>query len=284
MEAPKMRRVLSHKVLLIGAALAAGVAVTACVPPKKGGPPPTTQVPPPPLPKFVERAAWLMNEAGGSTMADSVAPPQNGVIGSDIKPTGSVYEFPGWVNSLGPDGVHISPTATVSETGGKIVVADPNHLLEPKNGIFSVSGVIRARLTATGVLPDNDVPGTSFNVVQKAHQPNPGGYWKVEVNASGNQKRGKLLCTVGDGVHEVSAASTVRLDDGAWHNFRCWLAQNKLVSEVDGHQSAVDASSVNTVNPVGKYSNEVVIGKKPGSTDPDDSFSGWLGELHIATG
>jgi hypothetical protein len=225
-----------------------------------------------------------MNETGGSTMNDSVPPAQNGNIGSDIKLNGSVYEFPGWVNSLGPDGVHISPTATVSETGGKIVVSDPNHLLEPKNGIFAVSGVIRARLTASGVLPDNDVPGTSFNVVQKAHQPNPGGYWKVEVNASGNQKRGKLLCTVGDGVHEVSAPSTVRIDDGAWHSFRCWLAQNKLVSEVDGHQSAVDASSVNTVNPVGKYSNEVVIGKKPGSTDPDDSFSGWLGELHIATG
>jgi hypothetical protein len=283
MEAPKMPRPLSHKIFLIGAALAAGVAVTACVPPKKN-PPPATTVPPPPPPSFVQRAAWLMNEPSGSTMSDSVAPAQNGTIGSDIKLNGVYYDFPGWMNSIGPDGVHILPGATVSETGGKIVVPDPGHQLEPKNGIFSVSGTIRTRLTATGVLPDNDIPGTSFNVVQKAHQPNPGGYWKVEVNASGNLKRGKLLCTVGDGVNEVSAASTVRIDDGAWHSFSCWLAQNKLVSQVDGRQSAVDASSVNTVNPVGKYSNEVVIGKKPGSTDPDDSFSGWIGELHIATG
>jgi hypothetical protein len=283
MEAPKMRRPLSHKVFVIGTALAAGVAMSACVPPKKN-PPPSTTVPPPPPPTFVQQAAWAMNETTGRTMNDSVAPAQNGSIGADIKFVGGTYEFPGWVNAIGPDGVHILPTATVSETGGKIVVPDPSHKLEPKNGVFSVSGTIRTRLTATGVLPDNDIPGTSFNVVQKAHQPNPGGYWKVEVNASGNQKRGKLLCTVGDGVHEVSVASTVRIDNGAWHTFNCWLAQNKLVAQVDGQQAAVDASSVNTVNPVGKFSNEVVVGKKPGSTDPDDSFSGWLGELHIATG
>jgi hypothetical protein len=51
---------------------------------------------------------------------------------------------------------------------------------------------------------------------------------------------------------------------------------------VDGQQ-AVAASSIDTVHPVGKFSTAVVIGKKPGSTNPWDSFSGWLGELHIAT-
>jgi hypothetical protein len=280
-----MFRPLSHKAVLAGAVLAAGLAATACVPPAQNQPPPN-QVPPPPLPTFVEQAAWAMDETGGNTMHDSIAGAQDGTIGSEIifvagnPPDRGAYEFPGWVNNQDGTG---GLTGTVSETGGKIVVPDPNHKLEPKNGIFSVSGTIRTRLTSVGTLP-NGGPGSSFNVVQKAHAPNTGGYWKVEVNASGLQRKGKLLCTVGDGQGEIISPSSVRIDDGNWHTFRCWLAQSKLVAEVDGQQATVDASSINTVDPVGKFSNEVVIGKKPGSTDPYDSFSGWLGELHIATG
>jgi hypothetical protein len=275
-----MFRPLSHKALLAGTVLAAGLAATACVPPAQNGPPPPNQVPPPPAPTFIEQAAWAMDETGGNTMHDSIAGAQDGTIGSEIILGGGVYEFPGWVNNQdGAGGL----TGVVSETGGEIVVPDPTHKLEPQNGVFSVSGTIRARLTSTGALP-NGGPGSAFNVVQKAHAPNTGGYWKVEVNGSGLQRKGKLLCTIGDGQGQVISASSVRVDDGNWHTFKCWLAQNKLVAEVDGQQAAVDASSIDTVHPVGKFSTEVVIGKKPGSTDPYDSFSGWLGELHIATG
>ena len=275
-----MRRPLSQKLVFFGTVLAAGVVATGCVPPAQPQPPTTTQVPPPPLPNFVEQATWWMDENGGRTMVDALSPAQDGAIGPEIRLGGGTYEFPGWVNNVDPTGGLVG---VVSDTGGEIVVADPTHRLEPKNGIFSVSGTVRARLTPLGTLP-NGGPGSSFNVVQKAHAPNTGGYWKVEVNASGLQRKGKILCTVGDGKGEISAPSSVRVDDGNWHTFRCWLAQNKLVAEVDGQQAAVDASTIDTVHPVGKFSNEVVVGKKPGSTDPWDSFSGWLGELHIATG
>jgi hypothetical protein len=264
--------------LLLGALLAFSAAACVAPPPNPPKPPPTTAVPPPPAPVFVEQALWAMDESGGNTMHDSVLPAQNGTLGSEVIPGGGVYEFPGWVNNVDGNG---GLAGTVSPDGGQVTVPDSNHKLEPVNGVFSVSGTIRARLTAAGQLPVNG-PGSSFNVVQKARANNLGGFWKVELNSSGAERRGKLLCTVGDGTGEVVVVSAVRVDDGAWHSFRCWLAQNKLVAEVDGQQ-AVAASSIDTVHPVGKFSTAVVIGKKPGSTNPWDSFSGWLGELHIAT-
>jgi hypothetical protein len=272
-----MRLVRLNRTLLLGAVLAFSTA--ACVaPPPPPRPKPPPPVPPPPAPTFVQQAVWPMDETGGNTMHDIVAPAQNGTLGPQVVPGGGAYFFPGWVNNVNPSG---GLTGTVSPDGSEVTVPDPNHKLEPRNGVFSVSGTIRARLTSTGQLPING-PGTSFNVVQKARANNLGGFWKVELNSSGAERRGKLLCTVGDGTGAVAVVSAVRIDDGNWHSFRCWLAQNKLVAEVDGHQS-VAASSIDTVHPVGKFSTSVVIGKKPGSPDPWDSFSGWLGELRIAT-
>ena len=50
------------------------------------------------------------------------------------------------------------------------------------------------------------------------------------------------------------------------------------------HGVTVDASILGSVTPVERFSTSMVIGKKPGSTDPSDSFSGWIDEINISAG
>ncbi len=253
------------------------VVAGACAPPARPGPPrPPTPIPP--APSFVTKAEWLMNETQGRTMHDTVAPAQNGTIGPAVVLTGGVYDFPGWKNNVGPGGIL---QGQIAVGDGEVAVPDSGHSLEPKNAIFKVSGVIRTRLTTGGVLPTG-APGTSFNVVQKSRAGDNGGFWKVEIGGSG-PNRGRLLCTLGDGRQVVAVPSSVLIGDGATHSFACWLRGGVLVAEVDGHQVAA-ASFVDTIHPGGAFSTVVAIGKKPGSTDPSDSFSGWIGELRIAVG
>jgi hypothetical protein len=107
----------------------------------------------------------------------------------------------------------------------------------------------------------------------------------VEIGTHDN-RRGALLCTLGDGDTTVTAMSPgpATFADGQPHSFACWLNQNTLVAELDGQQGTVDTSQVNNVDPSGRFSTEVTFGKKPGSIDPEDSFAGWLHEVQVSIG
>ncbi len=268
------KRVLSPRwwrVVPVGAA-AIGL-VAACT-----SSPPTGQ-PLPPTPAMKTLAIWTMDETAGPTMHDTVKPNQNGRMGRGVTPGAGVFQFPGWAANVDATG---RLQGSISDTDGEVVVRDRTHVLEPTNDLFGVSGTIRSRLTAAGQLPIG-APGTSFNVIQKARSNNQGGFWKVEIGGSG-RTRGRLICTIGDGVRVVVVASPNPVADGGWHRFACWLGRGLLVAQVDAQGSTADASLLTTIDPVARFSGGVVLGKKPGSTDPGDAFSGWLGEVSISGG
>jgi hypothetical protein len=220
-----------------------------------------------------------MNETSGRVMNDSVRPFNNGVIGPGVRIGGGVYEFPGWVNNVDAAGNFVGQ---ISPTDSLVSVADTGHLLEPKNGAFSVEGVLQARLTGAGTLPVG-ARGVAYNIVQKARASNLGGFWKVELRGNG-VGIGRLVCTLGDGRNVVSVQSSVRMDNGARHSFACRLNKGIFAAVVDNVSANADASILGTVNPVERFSTSVSIGKKPGSTDPSDSFSGWIDHLSISAG
>lgn len=269
-----------NRSFVVVAALAAGLVASACVPPPPPGPPPP---PVPPAPVLTGSAYWGMNEQSG-TMKDIVGPPfQNGnVSASGVTRDGIKYGFAGWANNVDASG---NLVGTVSATNAQVTVADPQHLIEPKNGKFRISGVMQSALASTtGQLPTGR-PQQNFNVIQKARSVDAGGFWKVEIGSNAN-RRGKLMCTLGDGDTTVTAMSPGpnTFADGQPHVFACWLNQNTLVAELDGQRATVDTSQVNNVDPAGRFSTVVTFGKKPGSTAPDDSFAGWLHEVRVSIG
>jgi hypothetical protein len=212
-------------------------------------------------------------------MNDSVRPLNNGVIGPGVKIGGGVYDFPGWVSNVDAAGNFVGQ---ISATDSLVSVADSGHDLEPKNGAFSVEGIVQARRTAAGALPVGS-RGVAYNIVQKARASNLGGFWKVEIRGNGIGI-GRLVCTLGDGRNVVSVESTVRMDNGARHSFACRLNKGVFAAVVDGVSANVNASILGSVTPVERFSTSVSIGKKPGSTDPSDSFSGWIDQLNISAG
>ena len=264
-----------RRAVLAGVGAAAGLAVAACVPP----PPPVTIGPPPPAPAAIQ-ARWNMNETTGRVMRDAIKPGHDGVIGPLVAINGAFYDFPGWAGVV--DGNGNFTGAQIPADGSVVSVPDADHQLEPKNAAFSVDGMIRTRLAATGALP-NAPQGTGYNVVQKARASNLGGFWKVEIRGYGNGI-GHLLCTLGDGRNVLTVESQARLDDGNWHSFACRLNGNVWSAVVDGVGANIDASVLGSVNPVERFSTAVTIGKKPGSTDPADSFSGSIDQLNISAG
>jgi Laminin G domain len=265
-----------RRAVLAGAAAAAGLAVAACGPPPA---PPVVIGPPPAAPALVQ-ARWNMNETTGRVMKDSIKPAHDGVIGPAVVIGGGVYDFPGWSGVV--DGNGNFTGAPISADGSVVSVADTTHQLEPLNAAFSVDGTLRTRLAATGALP-NGAQGTGYNIVQKARASNLGGFWKVEIRGFGNGL-GHLQCTLGDGRNVLTAESQARVDDGNWHAFACRLNGNIWSAVVDGVGANVDATILGAVNPVERFSTAVTIGKKPGSTDATDSFSGWLDQLNISAG
>jgi hypothetical protein len=271
-----MQTLVKHRLWVLGAIVVSGAVASGCVPP----PPPPPPVPP--VPVVTGSALWAMDDTTG-TMKDSVGPPfQNGIVAPGVSRDGSKYHFPGWQNNVDAAG---NLVGVVSATDGQVTVADPQHLIEPKNGKFKISGVMQSALASTtGQLP-NGVVGQNFNVIQKARSVDAGGFWKVEIGTHDN-RRGALMCTLGDGDTTVTAMSPgpATFADGQPHSFACWLNQNTLVAELDGQQGTVDTSQVDNVDPSGRFSTEVTFGKKPGSTDPEDSFAGWLYEVQVSIG
>jgi hypothetical protein len=268
-----MQRGMRRTLLPLGATVMMSALSIACA----AVPPSGTPIPQ--LPTLRPVAVWMMDEVGGTRMHDLVPPAQNGVLSPGVRPEGGVFEFPGWIANVDSTG-HL--VGVVSATDGEVVVRDRAHVLEPTHDAFAVSGTIRSRLTAAGQLPLG-APGASFNVIQKARANNRGGFWKVEIGVSG-PNRGRLICTIGDGVQVAAVASPNWVGDGAWHAFSCWLGRGVLVAQVDAQGAGVNASQLSTVDPVSRFSGEVVLGKKPGSTDPGDSFAGWLGEVRVGVG
>ena len=267
-----------RRAVLAGVGAAVGLAVAACGPP---APPPVVIGPPPAAPAAVQ-ATWSMNERNGRVMTDSglLKPPHDGAIGPAVVLNGEAYYFPGWANVVDANGNFTG--AQIPAADSVVTVPDTGHQLEPTNAAFSVDGVLTAHLAATGALP-NASQGTGYNVVQKARASNLGGFWKVEIRGFGNGQ-GHLLCTLGDGRNVLTAESAARIDDGNWHSFGCRLNGNVWSAVVDGVGANVDATILGSVTPVERFSTAVTIGKKPGSTDPSDSFSGWLDELNISAG
>jgi hypothetical protein len=226
-------------------------------------------------------ATWPMNESGGTVMGDSVAPYENGNIGPLVSLTGMEgYDFPGWRYNVTNGG---QLQGTIPTSGSLVSVPDPNAVFDPNPG-FAISVDLTARLTSRGTLPTRATNGAapSYNVVQKGRSNSSGGFWKLEIAGSGNPI-GKIRCVAGDGYSKKVAVSAARVDDGAPHTVGCELSGGKLTAIVDGKGKSVAASTLGAIHPGGKWGTSLWIGKKPGSTDPADAFSGWLRNLTFST-
>jgi hypothetical protein len=226
-------------------------------------------------------ATWPMTESGGTVMVDKIAPAQNGNIGPSVSLTvTNGYDFPGWRYNLTNGG---KLQGTIPAGGSLVSVPDPNAVFDPNPG-FAVSVGLRARLTSQGTLPTRATNGAapSYNVVQKGRSNASGGFWKLEIAGSGNPI-GKIRCVAGDGQSSKVAVSAARVDDDTWHTVGCELVGGKLTAIVDGIRTSVAASTLGAIHPGGKWGNSLSIGKKPGSTDPADAFSGWLRDLTFST-
>ena len=167
-------------------------------------------------------AVWGMNETTGP-MKDSLGPPfQNGIVAAGVDRDGSKYHFPGWQNNVDAAG---NLVGSVSATDGQVTVTDPQHLIEPKNGKFKISGVMQSALASTtGQLP-NGVVGQNFNVIQKARSVDAGGFWKVEIGTHDN-RRGALHVHAGRRRHHGHGDVTWSGDVRRWS-----AAQLRLLAE-----------------------------------------------------
>jgi hypothetical protein len=226
-------------------------------------------------------ATWPMTESGGTVMVDAMPPAQNGNIGPLVSLTVTDgYDFPGWRDNLTNGG---KLQGTISAGGSLVSVPDPNAVFDPSPG-FVVSVELRARLTSQGTLPTRATNGAapSYNVVQKGRNNASGGFWKLEIAGSGSPI-GKIRCVAGDGQRSKVAVSAARVDDGTWHTVGCELVGGTLTAIVGANRSSVAASTLGPIHPGGKWGNSLSIGKKPGSTDPADAFSGWLRNLTFST-
>jgi hypothetical protein len=225
-------------------------------------------------------ALWRMDESGGSVMVDSAAPADNGDIGPGVRPGGGVYEFTGWADAVSADG---RLQGSIPANASIVTVRDPTPRLVPQDGTLRVDARLRSRLTSRG-LPNEAVngPKPSFNIVQHGLAEDPGGFWKMEIVGYGNRE-GDVRCVVSDGRKTYKATAPKGIDDGRWHDAACELSGGRLTASVDGSSASV-AAPVQTINPRGAQGGIVAVGKKPGSTDPSDAFSGWIDHLVISTG
>lgn len=226
-------------------------------------------------------ARWSLDEDGGSVMYDATSPAENGRIGRRVKVGGGVYEFPGWQDAVTAGG---RLKGSISADASLVTVPDPADQLVPKGGAMRVDVRMRARLTAKGTLPARASGGAapSYNLVQRGLAGDSGGFWKMEIVGYGSRE-GAVRCVIGDGSSTYMVIAPGRVDDDRWHDVACVLSGGRLFALVDGASASVRAP-VREVRPEGAQGRSVSIGKKPGSTDPSDAFSGWLDHVTVTTG
>lgn len=209
-------------------------------------------------------ASWELAEAPGArSMVDSSANALHGVVGADVE-VGLT-----WAAGQGPDGDEargyrfptVAPDELPVRPGHTVVVAD-DRVLDPINDDWAVE----VRLRAAG--PDG-------NVLQKGQTGNPGGLWKVELNA------GEPTCLVRGprGTNAVRARG-VAVDDGGFHTIRCERTETAVDLWVDGRhvgRNTGDTGPVGNAQPMsvgGKQRcDQVVVGC--------DYFSGDLDWIRI---
>ena len=177
-----------------------------------------------------------MNETSGRVMNDSVRPFNNGVIGPAVRLNGSTYEFPGWVNNVDGAG---NMVGQISATDSLVSVADAGHVLEPKNGAFSVEGVLQARLTAAGTLPVG-ARGVAYNIVQKARASNLGGFWKVEMRGNGAGIGSCIAANKIDGARAAVCNDKTTARYSREHNGANVLALGSTLVSIDDAKAIVD--------------------------------------------
>ena len=219
---------------------------------------------------------WPMDETGGSVMNNTSGSGLDGTIGSAVVLNGHSYLFPGWTKNVDDTG-HLF--GKVSADAGAVKVPDPADVLDPRTGDISVSLQLDATLLASGRLPA--ASGASYNIVQKARAGDPGGFWKLELAGSGSTI-GKLRWVLSDGVDSVVVVSSRRVDDGGWHTVKAERKGSQTVITVDGVSTSKSAAAVGDIHPSGKWSGQMTVGKKPGSTDPKDAFAGSLFDLVVS--
>jgi hypothetical protein len=202
---------------------------------------------------------WTFDEPKGERTAVDRGPDGlDARVGKDIT-TGvvhegaTVYRFP-----------EIPPNSPPAHPEHLVAVPDTASL-DPGEGAYAVT--IRFRTESS-----------PSNIVQKGQRASGGGYWKID------QDDGRLRCLFLDATgHGVSAYSTSRIADGAWHTATCARTADTVTLDLDGEREAT------TPGTTGAIANgwPLTIGGKPECDQVwvgCDYFSGDVDFVRVVTG
>jgi hypothetical protein len=180
----------------------------------------------PPSPGTTLAGVWAFDEPAEERTAADLGPESlAGTVGHGVM-TGAVasgatgYRFP----DVAPNDPPVRPE--------HLVTIDDHPRLDPDDGVFAVT--LRFRTTSS-----------PSNIAQKGQHDSGGGYWKVE------QDDGIVSCLFLDGGGRgVTASSTRRVDDGAWHTVLCRRTPDDVTLYVDcvrtAHVSGTTGRIANT--------------------------------------
>lgn len=167
-------------------------------------------------------AAWEMDEpAGAATLVDSGGAGLSGSIGDHVVSGALVQGSTAHRRStVAPDTSPLDPE--------RLAVVPDDDRLDPGAGALALT--VRLRTTSP-----------QGNVVQKGQSSSTGGYYKIDMDG------GRVACVFTGSAGGVHLQSSVRVDDGAWHEVRCVRSADEVVLLVDGDLAARRSVQLGTV-------------------------------------
>ena len=201
-------------------------------------------------------AYFEMNEAPGTTVMQDSGPNH---LDAPVDPTG----ISSGVTVGGATGYNWAyrPPEQAPASPERVIQIPDNSALEPGDGPFTIE--LRYRTS------------NSFgNITQKGQSASVGGQWKIQAPG------GVPSCLFKGSAGQVATASTIALDDEAWHNLTCVYNSTGVALYVDGVYRSRKNGTAGTIN----NSIPMTIGGKINCDQVDitcDYFSGGIDFLKI---
>lgn len=230
---------------------------------------------------------WKLDEnpvVANGTVADSVGI-NNGVTPSNwsgfrvspIAPSGNgAFYFPGWNDIIN--------TNQVDATASSFTIPN-SDLYNPNTSDFQVSAWVKTDDPAPALTAGHMVNSDSLNIIQKGLAGTNSQQWKMSVTAAG-----KFICTFrgpdANGIITNFKATSSVYPWGVTRQITCsWDATTKIITTKVTTAGITNTFPAAVPGPVSVTNTDnVTVGKKPGSTYPGDTFAGTLDVLIISKG
>ena len=272
------RSITMRRAVLAGVGAAVGLAVAACGPPA----PPPVVIGPPPAPPAAVQARWSMNETTGRVMKDSVKPPHDGADRARRRHRAAACT----TSRAGPMWSTATATSPARHPGRRQRRLGARH--RPPAGAARTP---RSRSTASSgpawPPPARCPTPRRAPATTSCRRPGPPTWAASGRSRSGASATAWATCCA----PSVTAATCVTAESAdprrrrQLAHLRLPAQRQRLVGRRGRRRRQRRRHHPRLAShPVERFSTAVTIGKKPGSTDPSDSFSGWLDELNISAG